>query len=295
MPTTYSEADLYQLIANKLADFSDIIPLRHREVESALVKTMFELFQDAADLNFDWNRPISSLPSKGQNLFNETGATTLAEGIEALYFQYLASTLSLDNPQTQIVGIHNDVEISGTISINHSDEVVNEVRFYNNGTNTLLDTQNPVNNGQDILISYLWPNVTSNKVVRVEVDLDNNGSPITINQLVNIEFQYPIIFGYNVNPTLSFPMSDLSYKVKENLQEFLLSNQGYFHIYVPVEYDSNTKITFNGLRLTKVELESTNIALSTNNLNSNWTHSYTKYILPEQYVESILNLILEIG
>ena len=281
MPT-YTENQLYTLIASRLADFSNIEPSEHREVENALVQTMFELFNAVGNEAFDWDRPITTLPQKGQNLFSTFNAGTIAEGLAAMYFTFAPSALTIESISSQIRGINYTATVQGEVIINDASEVISEIRIYDNSSPTPLTTITPTNTGSNIPYSYNVSNLTNTITFRVEADTDNNGSPVTLSTTTTLNFLYPVLHGFDASSSPATPLNTLTKTVYEGGSETLpFGGTGYFHLYIPSAYGALSSAYLDNLRISDFENSGSSQILTTSGWDSNWTTTYNRYVTRE--------------
>ena len=141
---------------------------------------------------FDWSRAIKALPFVGQ----VPGGTTIAEGLENIYYPFIEATISMNSFSLQEVGLSYSPNIIGTITLNDETVVTDRRVIDVTGGNTTLN--NPAGNS----INYTAPSIiivsgTTNQY-KIEADVGNNGSPTTIESPTRaVSGVYPFFHGMN--------------------------------------------------------------------------------------------------
>lgn len=196
----------------------------------------------SGDVPFNWNRPITRVPSVGLNVGN---FTTLTTGLEELLFPFLSATLSLNAFAVREVGATVSPQIIGTLTPN-SETVITQRRIIDvtNG-DAVLST--PATNN----ISFPGPSILMvegiTNTYRLEADVGNNGNPTTIlSPQRSVSGVFPFLFGSDPAANLSgTALYDTTSKLVETQSNktinFNFTNEKLYFAY-PDDYPNLTSI-----------------------------------------------------
>lgn len=148
-----------------------------------------QAIEEASD--FDWNRPIKSLPKIGQTL----GAKSLGDGLEKAFFAFVPATVSLSaTHRLNEAGATVRPTLSGSVHANDEKEIAKLEVLELNGGELLLDT---------VARSYRFeaPAAFSNR--RYQARIHTGGSGIVKSGVASVEFVQPYLWGMHENPDLS--------------------------------------------------------------------------------------------
>ena len=149
-----------------------------------LIDTIDSVLAAASGGAFDWNRPISGLPSLGQT----PGGTTTAEGLEEIFYAFVGATLSLNAFGKQEEGTQITPQLVGQLTRNQ-ETVVNSQEILVNGVSAAFYLGDSLNQPA--------PNpITSDTDYRLRVNVGNNGSPTNIfSPTRTVDFVFPFFYG----------------------------------------------------------------------------------------------------
>lgn len=147
----------------------------------------------STDISFNGNRTVkrSGIPN-----VNVGTTTNVLDFINAYFFPFIPSTLSISGASTYEIGSSQNITI--TINITENDETSITNGQLNDITNTILLKSFTTDD------SYIDTGVTTNKSYKAQMDTDNNGSPTTVySNTINASFIYPYFYGMSSNGSLS--------------------------------------------------------------------------------------------
>ena len=140
---------------------------------------------------FNWNRTLKALPQIGVNY----GGTTVQEGLEAMFFPFLSAYMSLNGFGLAEVGDDFAPQLIGSITLN-DETLVSNRRIFVGGVDTASFVGNSINQAAPA-------NITTNETYQLRTDVDNNGSPTTINSPIRTQsFIYPFLHGMSADANL---------------------------------------------------------------------------------------------
>jgi len=161
-----SEDDLYTLEEN-ISEILNLVPST-----------------GGGDNFFDWNRPMTGLPSIGQT----PGGLTTAEGLNAIFYPFVEATLSLNSISKQEEGTQFTPQLIGSLTPNQ-ETIINSRIVQVNGVDADTFSSNAINQPAPTVI-------TADTTYRLKANVGNNGSPIDIESpLRNVDFVFPFFYG----------------------------------------------------------------------------------------------------
>jgi len=161
-----TEDDLYTLDQN-ISEILDLVPPT-----------------GGGDNFFDWNRPITGLPSIGQT----PGGLTTAEGLNAIFYPFVEATLSLNSFSKQEEGAQFFPKLRGLLTPNQ-ETIINSRIVQVDGVDADTFSSNTINQSAPTFI-------TADTTYRLKSNVRNNGSPIDIfSPARTVDFVFPFFYG----------------------------------------------------------------------------------------------------
>lgn len=205
------------------------------------------------------------------------GGTTVTEFLNNYFYPFVPASVSLNPLQTYQYGTSNSFSLVGNVEPNDETQIYAR-RVYDVTSGTVLLGTVDSNS-----FSYPLTNVVASHSYRVDVDVGNNGSPVTLSSPTrSVTFVYPFIYGMSqdASPTGSSLYSSLTKNVssKSSKTVVLSGSDKFIYFAYPLSYGALSSIyDQNGFDVTG-SFESYQLSVVSSNLNyNNWTQAYYVY------------------
>lgn len=170
---------------------------RALDIETSVLVDVIDSMEDIGADAFDWDRPIKALPNVSDNL--GASFTTVAAGLEELYFPFIPSALTLNGFSLVEEGTQQTPTVAGTFAQNDETTTTTSRMLVN--TVPGATSPDPIPFGA---ISQLQSAITADTTYKIEADVDNNGTPNTISSnTVTVDFIFPFFYGSDADASLT--------------------------------------------------------------------------------------------
>lgn len=223
------------------------------------------------DVSFNGNRTVTR---SGLPLVNVGTTTDVMDFLESYFFPFVSATLSISGASTYETGSSQNINI--TISINEN----SETSFSNGSLRNLTDDVEVDTFTSDD--SATDNGVTYNTNYSASIDVDNNGSPTTIqSNTITANFIYPYFYGMSASGTLSgTSLYNGLNKVVSGAGNKTLSFNGtdeYIYFITPSSWgDVATIYDPNSFDVTTSFTQST-VSVTSTGLSTNYTQDFKMY------------------
>jgi len=229
------------------------VPILTQAMRKRLHRSAFDIIWNienniiGSGSDFNWDRPIKSLPYIGQNLGSEY--KTISEGLEAIYFAFIPATISINGNVTKEVGVTFDLTISG--SVTHNDETVfSNGRIERSDTSEISFSGDTSYNETDSGLYGTSPGLIESYVAKI--DVNNNGEPGTIQSSTkSVGCIYPYFYGLSPDPSLSgsslyTTLNKILQGQGDKVHSFNASDGDYIYFVIPASWSDLSDIVDNG-------------------------------------------------
>ncbi|HCQ16446.1 MAG TPA: hypothetical protein DIU20_09305, partial [Cryomorphaceae bacterium] len=235
------------------------------------------------DHAFDWDRPLKASAFSGRNIFTESGATNVLEGLEALLFPAQPAVISISGHKTFQWGVTQDFTITGTLRPNDQNDIASIQVLDENDLplKTIVPNDYPANTP----IEYEVVNLIHSTKFRIKATTD--GGAEIFSPWTEVNFIVPHLYGFNAHPDLQ------GYNAYKNLSTGLFTDNkvaiayagtnGYMYFFRPKESGPLSAIRdSNNFGLGTFLKSETLVEVTSDGLDSNFNVQFYRYRSPFQ-------------
>jgi len=236
------------------------------------------------DHAFDWNRVIKVGDFAGRNLYTESGAEDVSDGLETLLFPFVQAKLSIGSSLVYEQGTENGFTINGNFNPN-DEEIVNSLVLLN-GAGQQLHNYNIPDPLETTVISHNVENLTANESYRFRANVGQAGTDL-YSPYLEVEFVHPLLWGFSLDEDLRGvnAYQQLRKIVSKSTDRSVVmeGENGYMYYFSPLSLGKVTGIKDENNFTLNAFLESeTQVSVQSSGLSNDFTTNYYRYRSPFQ-------------